>query len=175
MRIENQAVNTVNNHNIKTDFTNTVSTQRPQTADSASVQQPALAGINSLQQDIFRSNRLFGALSVLADSIEIFQREPSTYEKNVKAAIEKLQNDFPQLTVLKENSNVQQTVDKMRTEIGRQMSQDKKMLASYIISEQNKNAAFRTSVGAQDVQKIAVQITRNPHTPRTDQVSQLLS
>ncbi len=175
MRIENQAVQAVNNHNLKTDYASQVSTHRRQTADSVNVPQPSVSNVNALQQEIFRSNRLFGALSVLADSIEIFQREPSTYEQNVKAAIEKLQKDFPQLTVLKENSNVSQAVDKMRTEIGRQMSQDKKALASYIISEQNKNAALRTSISSQDVSGLAGRITYNPHTPRTEQVSQLLS
>ncbi len=88
MKITGQSIQRLNIQGIAVNNVKKSESKSAPKSDSSQITHPVPNDITLLQQDIQQSRRMFGALTVLADSIEIFQREPGAYEQNVKAAIE---------------------------------------------------------------------------------------
>ncbi len=151
--------------------------------DSTSIAKSAsLNKINTLQQEHRQTQQLFGSLTQLAEAIELFGQQPSAYEQNIKAILEKSQKDFPQLSKHADSLNVKDMmvdIDKIRQELTQKLSSEKKAIAFYLITEQNKDAVQKKSINQQEVSNIVKDITsanaEQVHSSRVEQISKLLS
>ena len=144
----------------------------------------SLKPINTLQKDFAQTQQLFGSLTQLTEAIELFKQAPNAYQENMKKILAEIQKDFPQLVKNIEShiSNPQEMIaqtTKVKSDLSTKMAGQKKDIAHYLISAQNKDAVQKKSVTTVDTQKIATKVSNDSvtplHNPRVTQVTQLLN
>ncbi len=166
----------------KLEVKNSVSTMAATVAvsqDSSNVaKSTSINKINTMQQEHIQTQQLFGALTQLTEAIELFRQQPSAYEQNVKAMIEKAQKDFPSLTKHSESlksDDIMADIDKIRQELTQKLSSEKKAIAFYLITEQNKDAVQKNPQHSVPDKNTIANSGSQAHTSRVEQITKLLS
>lgn len=150
---------------------------------SASSSNQNVGKLQSMQKDYIYSQQMFGALTQLAEALELFQRQPSTFEKNIKEIIEKIQKEFPQLSKYIRNMDdfhtLSDQVASAKNRLTTEMKQQKNNIVTKLVAEQNRMAIrgeldTSRSMGS-IISELQSQHTKKIHTPRIDQITRLLS
>ncbi|MDK2818242.1 MAG: hypothetical protein KFW21_02200 [Spirochaetota bacterium] len=151
---------------------------------SSSLNIQSLKTIHTLQQDHVQTQRLLGSLTQLIESLKSFKQTPSVYEENIKNSLLEIKKDFPEFTKKIEQhiNNPEQMIvqaNKIKNEITAKINTQKKVIAHYLISEQNKDAVQKKSVTTNDTQKIVQKITDKSlsplHNSQAIQITKLLN
>lgn len=144
----------------------------------------SLKTIHTLQQDHVQTQRLLGSLTQLTESLKLFKQTPSVYEENIKNSLLEIKKYFPEFTKKIEHyiNNPEQMIvqaNKIKNEITAKINTQKKVIAHYLISEQNKDAVQKKSVTTNDTQKIVQKITDKSlsplHNSQAIQITKLLN
>ncbi|MGL5956115.1 MAG: hypothetical protein ACRC0X_05865 [Brevinema sp.] len=139
--------------------------------------------INIMQKENIQSQQMFGALTQLSEALELFRQQPNAYEQNIKEILTEVQKNSPQLSKHIQNSlnNPDQMisdVNNMRQKLSQKIASDKKEIASYLVAEQNRDAAQKKTIGLQNISNISKQMTSTTanelYTARLEQVAKLL-
>ncbi|MGL4676436.1 MAG: hypothetical protein ACRCWI_02065 [Brevinema sp.] len=164
---------------------NDASSQSRSISDDVVIKKDVLVDkINIIQKSNLQSQQMFGALTQLAEALELLRRQPNVYEQNIKEILAEAQKNSPHLSQYTQNSfqNLDQAIlgiNDARQQLSQKIASDKRELALYLVTEQNRDAIQNKSINLQDMDKIAQkmnQTTANKlYTTHVEQITKLLS